>query len=111
MAERTLHGHTQDLTEHRIGSAVFGKPRDYSVVDDSSVRIHVRQLRLKLHEYFDGEGREETCVVEIPKGVYTTLFRSFEQRAAPAVPAPEDLELKLWLRWLSWALAALFLDL
>ena len=58
LAERTLHGQIQDLSEHRIGSAVFGKPQDYSVVEDSSVRVHVRQLRLKLHEYFDGEGRE-----------------------------------------------------
>src|SRR5271157_3846590 len=63
MAERSLHGHIQDLTEHQIGSAVFGKAKDYSVVEDSSVRVHVRQLRLKLHEYFDGEGRGETLIV------------------------------------------------
>src|ERR1039457_5984849 len=75
LAERSLHGQPQDLTEHRIGSAVFGKARDYSVVEDSSVRVHVRQLRLKLHEYFDGEGRGEAAIVEIPKGAYTTLFR------------------------------------
>jgi len=108
MAERTLHGHTQDLTEHRIGSAVFGKPQDYSVVDDSSVRVHVRQLRLKLHEYFDGEGRDEASVVEIPKGAYTTLFRSVEQRTTASVAVPA-VELKTYLRWLPWALAALFL--
>ena len=82
MAERTIHGQPQDLTEHRIGSAVFGKPQDYSVVEDSSVRVHVRQLRLKLHEYFDGEGRDETCIVEIPKGAYTTVFRTVEQKTA-----------------------------
>lgn len=46
MAERFLHGQQQDLSEHRIGSAVFGKDQDYSVVEDSSVRVHVRQLRL-----------------------------------------------------------------
>jgi hypothetical protein len=108
MAERTLHGHTQDLTEHRIGSAVFGKPQDYSVVDDSSVRVHVRQLRLKLHEYFDGEGRDEACVVEIPKGAYTTLFRPVEQRTTAPVAVPA-VERKTYLRWLPWALAALFL--
>jgi len=82
LAERTLHGQPQDLSEHSIGSAVFGKAQDYSVVEDSSVRVHVRQLRLKLHEYFDGEGRDETSIVEIPKGAYTTLFRTVEQRSA-----------------------------
>jgi hypothetical protein len=114
LAERTLHGQPQDLSEHRIGNAVFGKPQDYSVVEDSSVRVHVRQLRLKLHEYFDGEGRSETAIVEIPKGAYTTLFRSVEQRpAASPVLAVARHGLKSWLLdlpWaLPWALVALFL--
>ena len=109
LAERTLHGQVQDLSEHRIGSAVFGKPQDYSVVEDSSVRVHVRQLRLKLHEYYDGEGRGERCVVEIPKGAYTTVFRTIEQPAPPAaaVPIPTPGRFKSWSRWLPWALAAL----
>src|ERR1039457_3771065 len=105
MDERTIHGQPQDLTEHRIGSAVFGKPQDYSVVEDSSVRVHVRQLRLKLHEYFDGEGRDETCIVEIPKGAYTTVFRTVEARSArPPVLAVVRHGLKFWLRALPWAL-------
>jgi hypothetical protein len=110
LAERTLHGQPQDLSEHRIGSAVFGKAQDYSVVEDSSVRVHVRQLRLKLHEYFDGEGRDETSIVEIPKGAYTTLFRTAEQRAAATpVLAVVRHGLRFWLLALPWALAALFL--
>jgi hypothetical protein len=108
LAERTLHGHTQDLSEHRIGNAVFGKAEDYSVVEDSSVRVHVRQLRLKLHEYFDGEGRGEAVVVEIPKGAYTTLFRTLEHDTA-AEPQAIGLGLKSRSQLLPWALAALFL--
>ncbi len=109
LAERTLHGQVQDLSEHRIGSAVFGKPQDYSVVEDSSVRVHVRQLRLKLHEYFDGEGRGESCVVEIPKGAYTTVFRTVQQPAAVAapVPVPVGSGMKSWSHWFPWALAGL----
>ncbi len=110
MAEKSLRGQLQDLSEHRIGSAVFGKADDYSVVDDSSVRVHVRQLRLKLHEYFDGEGRGETTVVEIPKGAYTTLFRTAEPRTSTVpvlVPAQEGP--KSWISVLPWALAAVFL--
>src|ERR1035441_1798166 len=108
LAERTLQGQTQDLSEHNIGSAVFGKAQDYSVVEDSSVRVHVRQLRLKLHEYFDGEGRGETVLVEIPKGAYTTLFRKVGHEAV-AKPAATGLGLKSWLQVLPWALSALFL--
>ena len=109
MAEKSIHGQPQDLTEHSIGSAVFGKAQDYSVVEDSSVRVHVRQLRLKLHEYFDGEGRYETSIVEIPKGAYTTLFRTVEKRAAAtSVLAVARHGLMSRLRLLPWALAALF---
>ena len=110
LAEKTLHGQAQDLSEHRIGSAVFGKAQDYSVVEDSSVRVHVRQLRLKLHEYFDGEGRGEAVIVEIPKGAYTTLFRNVEQRvAAEPVGEVKGTGLKSWVQLLPWALAAVFL--
>ena len=97
MAERAIHGHSHELTEHHIGIRVFGKAADYSPADDSSVRVHARQLRLKLHEYFDGEGRGETMVVEIPKGFYTPVFRALQQPPAqqamdapqPRVPIPE----------------------
>src|SRR5260370_42344907 len=50
LAERSIGGHASELTEHQIGHAVFGKPIDYSPNEDSSVRVHARQLRLKLHE-------------------------------------------------------------
>lgn len=109
MAERTLHGNASDLSEHCIGSAVFGKAQNYSVVEDSSVRVHVRQLRLKLHEYFSGEGRNEPFIVEIPKGSYAIVFRDVEQRAsAPApTPAPPTRD-QLWQRALPWGLATFF---
>lgn len=109
MAHRTIEGKTQDLTEHQIGIAVFGKPASYSVVEDSSVRVHVRQLRLKLHEYFDGEGRKETSSIEIPKGGYTVQFREIEPAAAPVAAAPTVGNLQRWLALSPWILAVLFL--
>src|SRR5580698_969689 len=110
MAERSIRGEFQDLSEHRIGSAVFGKAEGYSVVEDSSVRVHARQLRLKLHEYFDGEGREEPSIVEIPKGAYTTLFRAVEHRASTKPePVVSQFGAGFWMRMLPWTLAAFFL--
>lgn len=107
LAENTLKGATTDLSEQQIGVAVFGKPAGYSIVEDSSVRVHVRQLRLKLHEYFDSEGRLETWVVEIPKGSYTAAFRS-----AVLQEPPTDTNMsygQLAMRLLPWTLAAVFL--
>lgn len=75
ISEQTIRGNAHELTEQHIGEAVFRKPAGYSPLEDSSVRVHARQLRLKLHEYFDGVGRDELLVLEIPKGAYAPVFR------------------------------------
>jgi hypothetical protein len=109
LAEKALSGATENLTERQIGIAVFSKPADYSVLDDSSVRASVRLLRLKLHEYFGSEGREETCVIEIPKGSYVAVFRTVLHEA-PRIQ-PKGSAGRLAMRLLPWALAALFLTI
>jgi hypothetical protein len=88
LAEKSICGEYSALSEQHIGQAVLGKSADYSPVEDSSVRVHIRQLRLKLHEYFDCEGREEPLIVEIPKGGYMLSFRAVTA-AGPEAPAPE----------------------
>ncbi len=75
ITEQTIRGCAHELTEQHIGEAVFGKRHGYSPLEDSSVRVHARQLRLKLHEYFDGLGRDELLILEIPKGSYAPSFR------------------------------------
>ena len=75
ITEQTIRGYAHELTEQHIGEALFHKPAGYSPLEDSSVRVHARQLRLKLHEYFDGVGREEPLIIEIPKGAYAPTFR------------------------------------
>jgi hypothetical protein len=87
ITEQTIRGFAHELTEQHIGEAVFHKATGYSPLEDSSVRVHARQLRLKLHEYFDGVGREEALVVEIPKGAYTPIFRPAKAQLPSALPA------------------------
>jgi hypothetical protein len=87
IAEQTLHGNAHELTEQHIGNALFHKPLDYSPIEDSSVRVHVRQLRLKLHEYFHEEGRDEPILLDIPKGSYAPVFRPAMQKTAAALIA------------------------
>ena len=87
ISERTIHGHGGELTEHEIGTELFHKPADYSPLEDSTVRVHVRQLRLKLHEYFDEEGRGEPLIVSIPKGSYAPVFRAATKPESPIADA------------------------
>ena len=76
VTEQTIHGNAHELTEQHIGNALFHKPSDYRPLEDSSVRVHARQLRLKLHEYFNEEGRNEPLILDIPKGSYAPVFRT-----------------------------------
>jgi hypothetical protein len=110
ITEQTLHGHAQELTEQHIGNVLFHKPSGYSSLEDSSVRVHARQLRLKLHEYFDEEGRNEPVILTIPRGSYAPIFKPASK--GPAVAAENPLSsstLKSWRRQavLSWSLCAM----
>ena len=92
LADCSILGRFDALTERQIGIAVFGKPPGYNPADDSAVRVHVRQLRLRLHEYFDQEGRHEIHRADIPKGSYVLEFHISEPEAKllspPVPPAP-----------------------
>src|SRR6202171_5840792 len=88
VTEQTIHGNAHELTEQHIGNALFHKPSDYSPLEDSSVRVHARQLRLKLHEYFNEDGRNESLILEIPKGAYAPAFRR-----VPKIPSPPPVDL------------------
>lgn len=76
LAVHTLQGNRQKLTEQAIGQAVFGKRQHYNPAEDSAVRVYVRQLRLRLHEYYHSPQVHEDLVVSIPKGGYSLDFRS-----------------------------------
>jgi hypothetical protein len=92
VTDQTIRGNSQELTEQHIGEAVFHKATGYSPLEDSSVRVHARQLRLKLHEYFDGVGRDEALVVEIPKGTYAPVFRAAKGVENTHVPLVAHIE-------------------
>jgi hypothetical protein len=115
VTERAIRGRGYELTEQHIGESLFHKPAGYSPLEDSSVRVHARQLRLKLHEYFNEDGRCEPMVVEIPKGSYVPIFRPVashtppqEPHAVPAavVAAPARRPLTEFLPWIIAAVLA-----
>jgi hypothetical protein len=110
VTEQTIRGHAHELTEQHIGNALFHKPSDYSPLEDSSVRVHARQLRLKLHEYFNEDGRDESLILEIPKGAYAPAFRRVARTLPPAQAelAPKVVPVASWRgrEMLPWAICA-----
>lgn len=96
IGEHSLSGEIPLLAEQTIGQRVFGRPEAYNPAEDNIVRASVRQLRIKLKDYFEDEGRNERWVLQIPKGGYVAAFVPRPVPAAetaavvPApVPAPE----------------------
>jgi hypothetical protein len=98
LAEHSIWGRADALTERQVGVAVFGKPVGYSPAEDSAVRVHMRQLRLRLHEYFDQEGSHEIERVDIPKGSYALEFTDLRKESrsyAVVEPAAQPASFKL----------------
>lgn len=67
-------GNFSDINEQSIGSAVFGRSRDYDPSIDSIVRSHASRLRHRLRDYFEQDGAGEALILTIPRGSYIPKF-------------------------------------
>jgi hypothetical protein len=88
VTSETLQGQPEKVSEQQIGCSVFERQPGYSSSEDNIVRVHARQLRSRLEEYFLTEGRNEPVVLEIPKGSYVPVFQDRLVLQPPIVPEP-----------------------
>ena len=78
--EHELSGATSRLKETVIGVEVFDKKPAYDPRLDPIVRVEARRLRSKLQLYYEGPGRDDSIVIELPKGCYAPVIRFRNQR-------------------------------
>jgi hypothetical protein len=83
LAEHTASGDVEGVKEAAIGQRVFGRPPNYNSAEDNIVRANIRQLRLKLEEYYAGPGAADPWIVSLPKGSYSLAV---ERRHGPVAP-------------------------
>jgi len=83
ICELTLAGRASEINEQKIGTAVFGRPRDYDSTIDGIVRPQASRLRQRLDIYFSGEGSGEPIRITLPRGSYVPVF---EPHATPDLP-------------------------
>jgi serine/threonine-protein kinase len=74
VVERATQGKSDELKEYSIGVAVFGRESDFDPRIDPIVRVQAAQLRSKLMEYYNTDGRGNALVISIPKGGYSPAF-------------------------------------
>src|SRR5260370_5715755 len=104
VVEQHLEGRDDELKESLLAIEVFGRKPDYNPKHDPIVRTEAGRLRARLSEYYTGEGRGDTLVIELPKGGYTPWFRQPEVTREIAAPLRSRFGTR---RWLMAALASL----
>ncbi|HYL37983.1 MAG TPA: hypothetical protein VEV17_18855 [Bryobacteraceae bacterium] len=88
IVERHLEGRDDELKESIIGIEVFGRKPDYDPKHDPIVRTEARRLRARLTEYYEGEGKGDPLVIELPKGGYVPLIRTPRHGQTSTLPDP-----------------------
>lgn len=110
LADHSLAGDAEQLKEYTIGVDAFGKSAGYDPRQDSTVRIQIGRLRQKLSDYYLDDGKDDSLIVDLPKGRFGLTL---ESRAAPreTVEANPDIEPRppenKWRN--KWRLAAILL--
>ncbi|MGD0507990.1 MAG: hypothetical protein ABSA27_09345 [Terriglobales bacterium] len=93
LAKKSIDHPDAPLKEYQIATEVYGRHADFDPQSDSTIRVQAGRLRLKLAEYYAGEGAADPILVKIPKGNYHLVFeaRTIEPHAQPqAVPPREE---------------------
>jgi hypothetical protein len=63
-----------EINEYVIATQAFGKGPEFDPGEDSLVRVQARELRRRLHEYYQSEGKSDRWILDIPTGHYTPAF-------------------------------------
>lgn len=91
LAERSVRGNAAEIKEYTIGIEALGRKQDFDPKTDPIVRVQMHRLRQKLREYYDSEGRDDSVLVELPRGHYALRFEIL-----PTPPAtPRRLEVSI----------------
>jgi len=88
LAKQALDHPDAPVKEYQIATEVYGRPADFDPQSDSTIRVQAGRLRLKLAEYYAGEGVSDPILVRIPKGSYHLTFE------AKPVNQPQTLPLR-----------------
>jgi len=74
VTQMTLEENDAQLSEQRVGAAIFGRAEDYDCSADTVVRSSALRLRRQLELYFQREGTAEPMGLELPRGRYRVVF-------------------------------------
>ncbi len=94
--------------EITIAIDVFDKGNDFNPSEDTTVRVHIHNLRKKLTEYYHEEGKDDPVRLSIPKGHYQLFFEEIKPTDS-SKKVIERNNKKIWFAFLFSAVAWLVL--
>src|SRR6185369_16407869 len=77
-----FQGRSAEITEFTIATQAFGKGPDFEPSEDSLVRVQAREVRRRLREYYQSEGKGSRLILDIPIGHYAPVFTSLDAKPA-----------------------------
>ena len=72
-----------EISEYLLATVVFGKGDRFDPAEDALVRVQAREVRRRLREYYQAEGRSSGLVLGLPTGSYSPVFATQDAPSAP----------------------------
>src|SRR6266853_4849304 len=63
LAQKEIENPGSHVKEYQIATEVYGRPTDFDPQVDSTIRVQAGRLRVKLAEYYAGEGAADPILV------------------------------------------------
>jgi len=83
LVRQSIDNASSQVKEYTIALEVFGRGSEFDPRTNSVVRVQAKNLRAKLQEYYETEGKSDRVLIDLPKGHYRVVFSYVE-------PEPES---------------------
>jgi len=85
--EQAFLGNSEKLNEYLIGVEIYERGSGFDPQQDAIVRVQAHEIRRRLKEYYEQEGKEDPLRIDFPPGHYVPTFsRSDPRPAASELP-------------------------
>ncbi len=83
IVDHSLAGTTDRLKGYTIGLDVFDREASFDPNLDSIVRVEAGRLRTKLRDYYQDPGRQDSILIDMPRGSYAPVISRREDKVVP----------------------------
>lgn len=95
VVNESLAGRSNQLKGYTVATQVFGRSSDFDASLDPIVSIQANKLRRALEHYYLTEGKQDSILIDIPKGTYAPVFEQQKNISHKAADSQETISADL----------------